>query len=463
MRDLKYIIKKVIIGVGIALCLMLIKGNFLIQTFASTITQSVNSYYFIDPTESGISVLPSSSWRTWTDGNISAINYDFGNIEGVYEIHVTFSYRNAEPYTYGPNNLFTLRVFANNILDTSASSYITCNYNYNYSSATCDMYANGVNLSSKYLIVRADVYHSEYIYNPEYLVSGSIDITSLGSDINIEDITNQFNGVINSNQQNSQNIINNQNQNTQNIINNQNENTDKQIKSQEVCNFIDNNSIIQTNSFLDSDGSIGSNSQYGITDYIPIQQSRIISTTVVSSSVRYACFYNINKTLISCIALNSMFVDTELTIPNNSAYFRSSIQKNNNRPTFNICTSGNQAINNAINSDDVSVANSKASSFFNDFSVNSHGLSGIITSPLRLINSLSSSSCSSLSLPLPFVNQSVVLPCMSTIYSQHFSTFLTLYRLITDGIISYWVLIKIFGHIKGMQSPDDDRIEVLDL
>lgn len=118
-------------------------------------------------------------------------------------------------------------------------------------------------------------------------------------------------------------------------------------------------------------------------------------------------------------------------------------------------------LNDTLNNDNVNSNTGK--NFFDNFSANNHGLSGIITAPLRLINSLSSSTCSPLQIPLPFVDNDVNLPCMSSIYSTYFPTFLTLYRLITNGLIGYWVLIKIFGHIKGLQNPEDDRIEVFDL
>ena len=60
-----------------------------------------------------------------------------------------------------------------------------------------------------------------------------------------------------------------------------------------------------------------------------------------------------------------------------------------------------QEVNNTLNNDDVPTGT--GTDFFNDFSVNNHGLSGIITSPIRLINSLSSSTCSPLIIPLPLV------------------------------------------------------------
>lgn len=119
--------------------------------------------------------------------------------------------------------------------------------------------------------------------------------------------------------------------------------------------------------------------------------------------------------------------------------------------------------NDLLKDDNVDGANSTGSSFFNNFSGNNHGLSGIVSSPLRLINSLSSSTCTPLSFTIPFVNTQMTLPCMSTIYSTHFSTILTLYRLITTGLIAYKILINLFGTVKGLQDPDSSKIEVVDL
>lgn len=119
--------------------------------------------------------------------------------------------------------------------------------------------------------------------------------------------------------------------------------------------------------------------------------------------------------------------------------------------------------NDLIKNDNVDGANTQGSSFFNNFSGNNHGLSGIVSSPLRLVNSLSSSTCTPLSFNLPFVNSTLTLPCMSSIYNAHFSTLLTLYRLITTGLIAYKILINLFSTVKGLQDPDNSKIEVVDL
>lgn len=109
-------------------------------------------------------------------------------------------------------------------------------------------------------------------------------------------------------------------------------------------------------------------------------------------------------------------------------------------------------------------AESDASDFFGNFTVeDTGGLSAIITAPLNTIQSLLSSTCTNLVLPLPFVNQNLTLPCMNDIYTTHFGAFFTLYQTIILAIISYRCIRSIFFDIKGFSDPDDDRIEVMDL
>lgn len=116
-------------------------------------------------------------------------------------------------------------------------------------------------------------------------------------------------------------------------------------------------------------------------------------------------------------------------------------------------------LNNNLTNSDVDVD----ASFFSGFDNNTHGLTGIITSPLQLIGSITSSTCSPLSIPVPFVNQSASLPCMKEIYQTYGGGFYTLYQTITFGVVAYWVCVNIFFMVKGFKDPDSDRIEVLDL
>lgn len=116
-----------------------------------------------------------------------------------------------------------------------------------------------------------------------------------------------------------------------------------------------------------------------------------------------------------------------------------------------------------IENTDTQGAQDSAGGFFNDFTTDTHGLTGIITAPLSLISSITSKSCSSLVLPLPYVDKDLTLPCMSSIYSNYFGSFLSVYQMITFGFVAYWVCVRIFNLVKDFKNPDHDEIEVLDL
>lgn len=122
-----------------------------------------------------------------------------------------------------------------------------------------------------------------------------------------------------------------------------------------------------------------------------------------------------------------------------------------------------QELNTNITNDNTTGAASDAGSFFSGFTTNTHGLTSIITAPLTLIGSITSASCSPLGLPLPYINKTLQLPCMSSIYSQYFGAFFTLYQTITTGIIAYWVIVRILNLVKDFKNPEHDEIEVVDL
>ena len=119
--------------------------------------------------------------------------------------------------------------------------------------------------------------------------------------------------------------------------------------------------------------------------------------------------------------------------------------------------------NDTLKDNNIQGAQDSAGGFFNDFTTDTHGLTAIITAPLSLISKITSSSCSPLVLPLPFVDKDLTLPCMGSIYSQYFGSFLSIYQLITFGIVAYWVCVRIFNLVKDFKNPDHDEIEVLDL
>lgn len=120
-------------------------------------------------------------------------------------------------------------------------------------------------------------------------------------------------------------------------------------------------------------------------------------------------------------------------------------------------------VDNTLNNTDTTGATDSANSFFDNFQTDTYGLSDVITMPLTLIKSLTNSKCVSLKLTVPFVNKNMELPCMSSIYSQYFGSFFTLYQSVTFGFVAYWVVVRIFNLVKDFKNPDHDEIEVIDL
>lgn len=119
--------------------------------------------------------------------------------------------------------------------------------------------------------------------------------------------------------------------------------------------------------------------------------------------------------------------------------------------------------NETLKDDNIDKAQDSAGGFFSDFTTDLHGLTAVITAPLSLISSITSSSCSPLVIPLPYIDKDLTLPCMGAIYSNYFGSFLSIYQIITFGVVAYWVLVRIFNLVKDFKNPDHDEIEVLDL
>ena len=119
--------------------------------------------------------------------------------------------------------------------------------------------------------------------------------------------------------------------------------------------------------------------------------------------------------------------------------------------------------NETLKDDNIDKAQDSAGGFFNDFTTDLHGLTAVITAPLSLISSITSSSCTPLVIPLPYVDKDLTLPCMGDIYSNYFGSFLSIYQIITFGIVAYWVLVRLFNLVKDFKNPDHDEIEVFDL
>ena len=117
--------------------------------------------------------------------------------------------------------------------------------------------------------------------------------------------------------------------------------------------------------------------------------------------------------------------------------------------------------NDILEDDDVSGANSEASSFFNDFTTTDHGsISSVVKAPLVAFNSMLSNQCTPLT--TTWKGQQISLPCGTDFWSQ-LGELKTFINLTYGGILCYTIAVTLFKLINRLKNPDDDKVEVMDL
>ena len=77
----------------------------------------------------------------------------------------------------------------------------------------------------------------------------------------------------------------------------------------------------------------------------------------------------------------------------------------------------------------------------------------------------SGTTCTPITLTIPYLNdgQTITLPCMSSIYGQYFSGFITVFVMIIGGLYGYRTVMYILRTIKEVIDAENDKIEVIDL
>lgn len=398
VKDFKYIIKRIIIGVGIALALMFIRGTLLIGVHA----KEVYSYNWGSHQFTPVLTSSSTDFTLTSDSSLSNI--------GNGEILFSFSLFN--------NNVNKVPI-VNQVRVYSGSSSFICNFGTvnnasggNFNTTTGETFTGSsavsysvvcpVNLGSDGL-TRVAIFYLPWV--------GTNDIFTLT-------FSNYFSFV--KDNDSTQEIIENDNDNTQNIINNQNDNTQQQIESQKVCTRYDIGSIIG-NGYISSSGSVISNSNYGYTDYIPINSSFSLKIFKLNNLTPGLAFYSSNKNFLSYVSYSNLSNNQNITIPNNAFYVRFSIQKNLNEPQFELCSNGNQAIsdgqkqiNDSLTSTD-GVSDSDINDLFSDFESSDTPISDLLTMPITLANAYisgMSGSCQSISLGRLY-GSNLIIPCIN--------------------------------------------------
>lgn len=105
------------------------------------------------------------------------------------------------------------------------------------------------------------------------------------------------------------------------------------------------------------------------------------------------------------------------------------------------------------------------SSPFFQFDTNTFGLTAILTAPIAILNNLATAeyTCNTVTLPLPFIDSDLPLPCMNSYYTTYLGDLYTIWQRIINGIVAYWVIVNMLKMVKDAKDPQKDQIEVLKL
>lgn len=88
---------------------------------------------------------------------------------------------------------------------------------------------------------------------------------------------------------------------------------------------------------------------------------------------------------------------------------------------------------------------------------------GFITIPFNFLTSLTSSTCSPISITLPHSNETVTLPCMKSYLQEKVPTLVNIIIIVVNGLLVYRITMRNIDTITDIIHPDDDKLEVVDL
>lgn len=410
----KSIIKRIIVGVAVALILMSLKGSFIANVNAQVYTYNSNNTFFASCTTCG-----SLTYQ---------MNYDTGQKSSG---NILFNAR------------MTSESDANNYTPTLGRATIKIN-NYDFA-----CFINGISHDKTNTINGI----TKTISNYSLLCPVSFKNSSIIQEVSI---VYSGSGTTNIAIFSPMTFISDDN--------------DELIDSQRSCNIYSKNNIKIDGKFLTSGGVESSSSSWGITNYISLNQSSNIIVKGTQSVNGNLCFYDNDKGLISCTSNSGLNVGDEIAIPNNSSFVRFSINKSTNTPQFEVCSNGNQAIvnsnmqlNDTLNDDNISDStNSSINGILGSKTEQETfgPVADLILLPLTLFRAFYNgfnNSCSPFNLGTLF-NTNITLPCInlrnilgSSLYS------------IIDVAISLFMLyniilmcIHIFDKITSFKDPFEE-------
>lgn len=88
------------------------------------------------------------------------------------------------------------------------------------------------------------------------------------------------------------------------------------------------------------------------------------------------------------------------------------------------------------------------------------GLTNAIEAPINLVNTLTSQTCSPIT--LPFLGTTMTIPCMSNFYNK-FQPLYSIAQVVITGFVAYVLALRFIHRIKLTLKPNDESIEVMQL
>ena len=317
-------------------------------------------------------------------------------------------------------------------------------------------------------------------------VSESTINNSLNNQTNIinNSISSSTNTITSNSNANRDSIINNQNSNNQALIQNDNANTDKLIednkKNFQTCrdsyNLFNPNTVLKGYLIDDRNGNANANADAISSDFIEIKPNTNYYITRIPGG-NWGAWYDENKNYISGI----LGYNSQLS-PSNAKYMRLTISFNNNNTGYAksfMVSEGSTSIDfeeygKEVCKNKLDEQNETSKGIFgkikelfswltndDDADVSGAGnvagwlpagpVDSLITLPLTMLQNINTSlkkTCSPLNVNLPYVNKSVEIPCLNTIFNQitGLNSFWTWVGLISSVMILFRYLVNLYNY-----------------
>lgn len=464
VKDLHYIIKRILIGVGIALVLAFLKGGVILNAKAMT----VNSQN-----------LGAQTWSVNASTNYWYVNKSFNNIwynwgPGYVYFNIAISKQNTSSVAplVSPKSIVLSSSSESYACSFDSSSVNNSTYINQHYSVTCPVnFSNntGLTLLTVNLLPNNNTPLDTYeIYFDGYMTfvndssSVNVNVDNSGSNSNRDQ---NFGNLINDNRSNTQSINNNNDANTQDIIDNQNSNTQQQIESQKVCTP---KSITLENGSLD--GSTGSNivlNNRKRSDYMSVLPNKEYKVSSSSNVGVFVFEYDLNHSFVRFYPAQWANVPYTFTTGNNAKYVRFVFNSNSvNNPVFTGCFNGNQSIvdsqqeiNNTLNDSTTSNPDSDLNTMSSKVASN-NSITQLLTLPITLFQNVLNNingTCSSYSLGALY-GHNLSLPCIN-LESILGSTLWGVIDILISGlfILSFRKkMVDIFNHMSSLNDRGNE-------